>query len=195
LKIGFLGGAFDPVHLGHLVMAQDAVEQLQLDRLDFVPAAVSPWKERTMVASAPDRLEMVRRAIVGDSRFGVCDLEIQRGGLSYTVDTARELRKRHPDDRLYWVIGADHLVRLDRWHEVATLVQLIEFAQVERPGCEGMAPPVVAGLRLHRVRSHLIEVSSTELRDRVAHHQGLRYLVPPVVAAYIAEQSLYRNSA
>jgi len=148
-----------------------------------------------MVASAPDRLEMVRRAIVGDSRFGVCDLEIQRGGLSYTVDTARELRKRHPDDRLFWVIGADHLARLDRWHEVATLVQLIEFAQVERPGCEGMAPPVVAGLRLHRVRSHLIEVSSTELRDRVAHHQGLRYLVPPVVAAYIAENSLYRNSA
>ena len=195
MKIGFLGGAFDPVHLGHLVMAQDAVEQLELDRLEFIPAAVSPWKERTMVAPAADRLAMVRRAIAGDPRFGVLDLELQRGGLSYTVDTARELRQRFPDDRLFWVVGADHLARLDQWHDVATLVQLIEFAQVERPGCAEVAPPAIPGLRMHRVRSHLIDVSSTELRGRAGRGQPLRYLVPAEVAGYIAEKSLYRNPA
>jgi nicotinate-nucleotide adenylyltransferase len=195
LKIGFLGGAFDPIHFGHLLIAQDAVEQLGLDRVDFVPTAISPLKGRALVASPADRLAMVERAIADDPRFGVLDDELRRGGVSYTVDTARALVKRFPGDRLFWLIGADQVQQLGDWREISELVRLVEFGQFARPGCAVVAPPEVPGLRLHAVRSHRVEVSSTELRERVRLGRPLRYFVPLKVNHYIESKSLYRDPA
>jgi nicotinate-nucleotide adenylyltransferase len=132
MKIGFLGGSFDPVHLGHLAIAQDALEGAGLDRVDFIPAAVSPLKGRELTATAAQRLEMVRLAIAGDARFGVLDLELRRGGTSYTVDTVRELRALFPGAELFWVIGADQLARLAEWKEIGELVRLVEFVHLAR---------------------------------------------------------------
>lgn len=191
-KLGFLGGSFDPIHLGHLLIAQDAFEQLGLDHLDFMPAAVSPLKGRELTASPAQRLEMVRLALAGDARFGVSDLELERGGTSYTIDTVRELSRRHEGAALHWIIGADQIARLHEWKEIGDLVRLLHFAYLARPGVEPVAPPAIPGLRLRRLEGHEIAISSSELRGRVSQGLPLRYFVPLKVAAFIESQSLYR---
>jgi nicotinate-nucleotide adenylyltransferase len=194
MKIGFLGGSFDPIHLGHLVVAQDTLEGLGLDRVDFVPAAVSPLKGRQLTATAAQRLEMVRLAIKGDARFGVQDLELRRGGTSYTVDTVRELRALYPGAALFWAIGADQLARLAEWKEIGELVRLVEFALLARPGVAEAVPPQIPGLRVRRVAGHEVAISSSELRERANRGLPLWPFVPLKVAAFIESQSLYRTN-
>ena len=132
VKLGFLGGSFDPVHLGHLLIAQDALEGLRLDRVDFIPAAVPPLKARELTATPEQRLAMLRLALEDDARFGVLDLELRRGGMSYTVDTARELRWRFPDAILFWVLGTDQVQRLAEWKDIGELAGLVEFVHLAR---------------------------------------------------------------
>ena len=192
MKIGFLGGSFDPIHLGHLAIAQDALEGLGLDRVDFIPAAVSPLKGRELTATAAQRLEMVRLAIAGDARFGVQDLELRRGGTSYTVDTVRELRGVYPGVELFWVIGADQMARLAEWKEIGELVRLVEFALLARPGVAALAGPAIAGLRVRRVEGHEVAISSSELRGRANRGLPLWPFVPLKVSDFIESQSLYR---
>ena len=192
MKIGFLGGSFDPIHLGHLVIAQDALEGLGLDRVDFIPAAVSPLKGHELTATAAQRLEMVRLAIAGDARFGVLDLELRRGGTSYTVDTVRSLRALFPGAEPFWVIGADQLARLAEWKEIGELVRLVEFVHLARPGVADAAAPAIPGLKLHRVAGHEVAISSSELRERANRGLPLRHFVPLKVADFIESQSLYR---
>ena len=194
MKIGFLGGSFDPLHLGHLVIAQDALEGAGLDRVDFIPAAVSPLKGRELTATAAQRLEMVRLAVAGDPRFGVLDLELRRGGTSYTVDTVRELRGRLPGAELYWVIGTDQMVRLAEWKDIGELVRLVEFVHLTRPGVAEAAPPAIPGLKLHRVAGHEVAISSSELRERANRGLPLWPFVPLKVADFIEAQSLYRSN-
>ena len=192
MKIGFLGGSFDPLHLGHLLIAQDALEGLRLDRVDFIPAAVSPLKTRELTASPAQRREMVRLAIEGDARFGVLDLELRRGGTSYTVDTVRELGRRFPGAALYWVLGTDQAQRLAEWKDIGELVRLVEFVHLARPGLAGAEVPSIPGLRLHRVEGHEVAISSSELRERASRGLPLRHFVPLKVADFIESQSLYR---
>jgi nicotinate-nucleotide adenylyltransferase len=192
VKIGFLGGSFDPVHFGHLIAAQDAFEQYQLDRLILVPAAQAPLKSTDVQSSAEDRLAMIRAAIEWDHRFELSDFELQRGGISYTVDSARHFRSVFPNDELYWIIGGDQLPKLQLWKDIGELVKLVEFIFLERPGYPVKAHPEIPGLRLHRCDGHLLAISSTELRERVKHHLSLDYFVPHKAIVYIREKGLYR---
>jgi nicotinate-nucleotide adenylyltransferase len=193
VKIGFLGGSFDPVHFGHLLAAQDAYEQHQLDRLIFVPAAQAPLKPNDMQSTAGDRLAMLRSAVEWDKRFEISDFELGRGGVSYTVDSARHFRTLYPRDELYWIIGGDQLPKLHLWKDIAELVQLVDFIFLERPGYPVKAQPAIPGLRLHRCDGHLLAVSSTELRDRTRRHLSLDYFVPHKAIVYIQERALYRD--
>ncbi|MEO5959103.1 MAG: nicotinate-nucleotide adenylyltransferase [Opitutaceae bacterium] len=193
MKIGFLGGSFDPIHFGHLLAAQDAYEQHQLDRLILVPAAQAPLKPNDVRSSADDRLNMVRKAVEWDKRFEVSDLELRRGGVSYTIDSARHFRTLYPSDRLYWIIGGDQLPKLPLWKSVDELAQLVEFIFLERPGFSVKAQPDIPGLRLHRCDGHLLAISSTELRERTRRGLALDYFVPHKAIVYIQERGLYRE--
>ncbi|HVU25118.1 MAG TPA: nicotinate-nucleotide adenylyltransferase [Opitutus sp.] len=195
MKIGFLGGSFDPVHFGHLMAAQDAYEQYTLDKLILVPAAQAPLKPSDVQSSAEDRLAMLRAAVEWDQRFEVSDFELRRGGVSYTVDSARHFRALYPGDDLYWVIGGDQLPQLHLWKDIQELAQLVEFIFLERPGFPVRAWPAIPGLRLHRCDGHLLAISSTELRERVKHNLSLDYFVPHKVILRIREQRLYREIA
>lgn len=192
VKIGFLGGSFDPVHFGHLIAAQDAYEQYQLDRLFLVPAAQAPLKPNDVQSSAEDRLAMLRAAVEWDRRFELSDFELRKGGTSYTIDSVRHFRAQFPDDQLFWIIGGDQLPRMHLWREIEELAQLTEFIFLERPGHPVKATPSVPGLRLHRCDGHLVEISSTELRERVRRGLSLDYFIPHKAIVQIEEKRLYR---
>lgn len=193
VKIGFLGGSFDPVHFGHLMAAQDAYEQFKLDRLILVPAAQAPMKPKDVQSTAADRLAMLRAAVEWDRRFEISDLELQRGGVSYTIDSARHFRALYPNDELYWIIGGDQLPKLHLWKDAAELARLGEFIVLERPGFPLRAQPAVPGLRLHRCDGHLLAINSTELRERTRRGLSLDYFVPHKAIVYIREKGLYRD--
>jgi nicotinate-nucleotide adenylyltransferase len=193
VKIGFLGGSFDPVHFGHLMAAQDAFEQQHLDRLILVPAAQAPLKPNDAQSSAEDRLAMLRAAVEWDHRFEISDYELKKGGVSYTVDSARHFRKLYPGDTLYWIIGGDQLPRLQFWKDIHELAALVEFIFLERPGYPVKEHPDIPGLRLHRCDGHLLGINSTELRERTRKGLSLDYFVPHKAIVYIKEKGLYRD--
>jgi len=197
-KIGILGGTFNPIHLGHLLTAQDALEQLGLERVIFIPSATPPHKVVDKLASGRDRLRMIRLAIHGQHRFDVDDLEIERGGKSYSVDTLTELRRRHPRAALYFIIGADSLRELHLWREVRRLVTLCTFVTVPRPGFEPkpvvdprLDPATRRRLRQQVLRGHACAIASRDIRARVASRRSIRYLVPDAVREYIRRRRLY----
>ena len=194
VKIGFLGGSFDPVHFGHLLAAQDAYEQHQLDRLILVPAAQAPLKPTDVQSSAEDRLAMLRSAVEWDRRFEISDVELRRGGVSYTIDSARHFRALYPNDQLYWIIGGDQLPKLHLWKDIVELAGLVEFIFLERPGFPVRAQPAIPNLRLQRCDGHLLAISSTELRERSRRGLSLDYFVPHKAIVYIKEHSLYRDT-
>ncbi len=194
MKIGFLGGSFDPVHFGHLLAAQDAFEQHHLDRLVLVPAAQAPLKPQDVQSSSEDRLAMLRAATEWDKRFQISDFELRRGGVSYTIDSARHFRAQYPTDDLYWIIGGDQLPKLHLWKDIEELVTLVEFIFLERPGFPVKEHPDIPGLRLHRCDGHLLAVSSTELRERTRRGLALDYFVPHKAIVYIQERGLYRQT-
>jgi nicotinate-nucleotide adenylyltransferase len=192
VKIGFLGGSFDPVHFGHLIAAQDAYEQHSLDRLVLVPAAQAPLKPNDVQSSTEDRLAMIRTSVEWDHRFEISDFELRRGGVSYTIDSARHFRELYPHDQLFWIIGGDQLPNLHRWKDINELAQLVEFIFLERPGYPLKAQVDIPGLRLHRCDGHLLAISSTELRERVKQGLSLDYFVPHKAIVYIDKNRLYR---
>ena len=188
MRLGVYGGAFDPPHLGHLVAASDACDALRLDRLLWIPSAVHPLKA---VRTAADvRLEMVRAAIGGDPRFVADDLELRRTGPSYTVDTLRALRAREPGAELFFLTGADNLRDLPRWREPDEIVRLATLAVVSRAGD---SLPADAPYPAQAVTVTRVDVSSTEIRRRVAAGLSIRYLVPEAVRAVVERERLYRD--
>jgi len=191
VKIGFLGGSFDPVHFGHLMAAQDAYEQCGLDRLILVPAAQAPLKPADAQSSSRDRLAMLRAAVEWDQRFEISDYELHKGGISYTIDSARHFRKKYPHDELFWVIGGDQLPMLHLWKDIEELAALVEFIFLERPGYPVKARADIPGLRLRRCDGHLLAISSTELRERTRRNLALDYFVPHKAIVYIRENQLY----
>ncbi|MEI8122045.1 MAG: nicotinate-nucleotide adenylyltransferase [bacterium] len=201
-RLGVLGGTFNPVHLGHLIMAQDALEHFELSKVVFVPCALPPHKSVAELAPARHRLAMLETAIEGDLRFEVSDIEIQRGGTSYTVETLRILAAEHPGVELYFIIGADSLPELHLWREVESLLSLCRVVTIARPGVNldvlqtatmNLKDPWPVRIRSDIRMGHMVNVSSSDVRYRVAEGMGIRYLVPSGVEMYIAEHSLYRR--
>jgi nicotinate-nucleotide adenylyltransferase len=193
MKIGFMGGSFDPVHWGHLLAAQDAYEQAGLDRLVWVPAGQAPLKPEVPQASAEARLAMLHAAVAGDARFAVSDYEVRRGGVNYTIDTVRYLETQFVGAALSWVIGADQVAQLHRWYAIEELVKRVEFIALARPGWSERATPAIPGLRLRWCEGHLVELSSTEVRQRVARDLPIDYMIPHKTVEYIRENDLYRR--
>ena len=193
VKIGFLGGSFDPVHFGHLMAAQDAYEQCGLDRLILVPAAQAPLKPNDVQSTPEDRMAMLKAAAGWDERFEISDFELRKGGVSYTIDSARHFRALYPQDELYWVIGGDQLPKLHLWKDIEELAKLVEFIFLERPGYPVKGRVDIPGLRLRRCDGHLLAISSTELRERTRLNLALDYFVPHKAIVYIREKGLYRG--
>ncbi|HET9425394.1 MAG TPA: nicotinate (nicotinamide) nucleotide adenylyltransferase [Gemmatimonadaceae bacterium] len=190
MRIGMLGGSFDPPHVGHLLIAVDAFETLALDRLFLIPAAVQPLKVGQAGASSTDRLEMVRRLVGDDPRFGVDPIEAERPGLSFSVDTAAAYAGRYPDAERFFLVGADVVESFGSWREPDRIASLAQIVVVRR----GDEPPagMPAGFQLRQLRTRRIDVSSTEIRARVRAGQSIHGFVPPAVAEYIAANGLYR---
>lgn len=193
-RIGVLGGSFDPPHAGHVAVAEAAVRQLGLDRLLVIPAAQAPLRDAAARAGADDRLELARLAFAGVPRAAVDDREIRRGGVSYSVDTARELARENPGADLVWVLGADQLSRLHLWREAPGLCRLARFAVLAREGREGSVDASLASVaRVERLRAPEVDVSSTRLRALLASGADAGKALPPAVAAAIQARSLYRD--
>ncbi|MGQ9779205.1 MAG: nicotinate-nucleotide adenylyltransferase [Bacillota bacterium] len=192
--IGLLGGTFDPIHLGHLVLAETARESFGLEKVIFMPAGQPPHKHRAM-AAAHDRLRMVEMAVADNPYFAVSTLEIERPGPSYTVDTVVALRRSAPAAEWYLIIGSDALAELPTWHEYEQLLGLVRVLAAARPGAELALPPVLAGwsAKIAFFYPPAIDISSTAIRTRARQGLSLRYLVPERVAAYILEKGLYRG--
>jgi len=195
-RIGVFGGTFDPIHMGHLVVAEEARVCCALDRVIFVPAKRPPHKPGEPHASACDRLEMVRLAVEDNSHFCVSAMELERPGPSFTVDTLRAIREGHPSSTLFFVMGADSLVHLKTWRDPRGIMQLARFIAVTRPDwdidlavLDRELPGLAANTEL--LTTVRLEISSTDLRERVSEGRPIRYQMPDRVEAYIREQGLY----
>jgi nicotinate-nucleotide adenylyltransferase len=194
MRLGVFGGSFDPPHVGHLLAASDACDELGLDRLLFVPAAAQPLKEGRLVASPEQRLAMVHLAVDGDPRFAVSADEIRREGLSYTVETLAGLVERYPEAERYFLVGADAFATLAQWREPERIARLARLAVLQRSGDAVVAPPAgVPGSAVVRLHTRRVDVSSTEIRERVRAGRSIRGFVSEAVADYIAMSGLYRQ--
>ncbi len=198
MRLGLFGGSFDPVHLGHLLVAQAAREELELTRLYFVPAAQSPFKPEGQPAPAAERLRLLRLALAGRAWCEVDDQEIQRGGISYTVDTVRDYARRFAGAELFYLIGADHAGQLPKWREAEELAGLAEFVVIPRPGsAEGayggkdLAGPLPAPFRGRKLAGFPLGVSSSQVRARIKAGLPSDTLVPAPVAEAIRNNGLY----
>ena len=213
MKIGLFGGTFDPVHWGHLRSAEEVREAFSLDRLLFIPAADPPHKKRPATSSPEDRLEMVRRAIAGNTRFAVSTAELSRPGKSYSIDTIRSFAAGRPRKSLYFILGLDAFRDIGSWKDYREIFPLCHLIVISRPGCEAAMSlagmPVAArksfcydfqrkvyrhtsGTYLYFHRITAIAISASDVRVRVRAGKSIRYLVPPEVEAYIKQRSLYR---
>lgn len=183
-RLGVLGGTFDPIHVGHRIVARDVLEALELDRVLVVPAARPPHREA--VLDAERRLGITRRAFRGDSRIEVSGREVERGGPSFTVDTLEGLREERSPEALFCVIGADQLADFASWHRPERIVELAELAVMNRGGEEPSPPPELPELPFRRVEVTRIDLSSTRIRERLERGRPIRYLVPEPVRREIA---------
>ncbi len=188
-RIGLFGGSFNPIHLGHILVAQAAREECELQRLVFIPAAQSPFKPDGTLAPAQERLRLLRLALSGYSQYDVDDQEIVRGGISYTIDTVREYARRFPQGQFYYLIGADHIAQLPKWREADELAQRLEFLVIPRPG-EALTP-LPPPFRGQPLRGFPTAISSSQIRERIRAGLAIDQLVPPPVAEAIRNNRLY----
>jgi nicotinate-nucleotide adenylyltransferase len=196
LRVGILGGAFNPPHVGHLVCAQEAVVQLELEKVVFMPVGVAPHRELQDDPGAEARLEMVELAVGDDARFATSRAELDRPGPSYTADTLRDLHSQSPDDEFFLILGGDQAAALPRWHEPETVLSLATVAVVERSNWSRNAIGITIGRlpgaeRIRYLDMPVMQVSSSAIRRRVASGLPIRYLVPDKVANHIGSKGLY----
>lgn len=200
LKIGISGGTFDPIHHGHLIMAQEIGEKLELDRVVFIPVGHPPHKPGSSVTDAFHRFNMVREAVGSNPLFEVSGIEVERPGYTYTVDTLEELKGRYrSDSEFYFIIGADTISQLVTWKRYRKVFAMCRFAAVMRHGFdrkkilgEVQCLEDSFSARIELIDAPLIEISSTDIRERVKKGRSIKYLVPERVEEYIRENSLYR---
>ena len=197
MRVGVLGGTFDPIHIGHLVAAEEVRAQLSLDRVVFVPAGLPPHKLTNDISSVEHRLAMVRLAIASNPYFTVSRVDIDRFGPCYTVDTIELLRDEWGGDvELYFIMGSDSLADVPTWHRPERLIRLCRLAVVERPGyqvdmeeLERMLPGITS--RVHFINSPQLDISSSDIQKRVQQGLPIKYQVPEAVEDYIYEHELY----
>ena len=185
-KIGIYGGTFDPIHHAHLILARETLEQLELEEVVFVPAAISPHKLEERPSPPEFRLEMLRAALTGEPRFTIDERELERPPPSFTVETMEELARARPGQKLFYLIGSDNLAALPSWHRFHDLAKLVEFVVLDRTGG--------AAKSSYRTIRRPIDISSTGIRNRVAQGRSIRYLVPPAVEEIIRRRHLYQDS-
>lgn len=212
MKTGIMGGTFNPIHNAHLEIARELLQQCRLDRVIFIPAALPPHKDDSNLAPFEQRLEMVRLAISQNPRFEVSTIEQQRPGKSYSVDTLDQLHKLYPQDQFYFLIGMDSFTSIDSWHHYPRLFELCNLVIARRPGtCHDDARPELpvaidkhfcydaklnmfcheSGQRLIFLKDTFLDISSTQIRARIAAHQTVDTLLPAAVAEYIYAHGLY----
>ena len=188
-RIGLFGGSFDPVHIGHLLVAQAACEELALERLFFIPAAQSPFKPGNEPAPADVRLRMLRLALARRSNYEIDEQEIRRGGVSFSIDTVRDYTRRFRGTELFYLIGADHVPTLPKWRDADELAQLTQFVVIPRPGeIPAPAPP---SFHIQVLRGWPLKLSSSEIRARVNEGKPVEHLVPFGVPDVIEQAGLY----
>ena len=189
-RIGILGGTFNPIHIGHLAMAQTACDQLGLDQVVFVPSNLPPHKNAKDVMSSRDRLAMVRLAILGNKNFGLCDFEVKRPGKSYSIHTIEYLRARLPKTaKLFFIIGEDSLSTLSQWKRISDLVKLVHFVVVNRGGVTRPHKSI----KVRSITMPSLDISSSLLRKQIAAGKSVRYLIPEPVRIYIEKKRLYKK--
>ena len=187
MRVGILGGTFDPIHIGHLIAASSVYEALHLDSVVFMPAG-DPWQKRDRdLSTGQQRLEMVKLATENDARFEVSDVEIARSGPTYAVDTVREWKRLNPNDELFWIVGSDALSGIPSWHEWEAFVSEVTIVAVNRVGQNDSVTFDFVSVDMPEVR-----ISATELRDRFTNGLDTQYLVPKQVSQYISDQGLYQ---
>jgi nicotinate-nucleotide adenylyltransferase len=191
MKIGLYGGSFDPVHLGHLLVAQAAREELGLDRLFFIPAAQSPFKPDRQPTSGADRLRLLHLALAGKTWCEVDGQELKRGGVSYSIDTVRDYHRRFPDAEIFYLIGGDHVQKLPSWRDAVDLARLAQFVVVPRPG--QIETPFPKPFQGRALKGFPLGVSSSQIRARVEAGQPIDHLVTATVAEAIQSAGLYKS--
>ncbi|MHC0035839.1 nicotinate-nucleotide adenylyltransferase [Pseudoneobacillus sp. C159] len=187
-KIAIMGGTFDPPHIGHLIMANEVFFRLKLDEVWFMPNGQPPHKQKKSNSTNDDRLEMLRLAIDDHPCFKVEPIELTRSGPSYTIDTIKVLKDQFPNDQFYFIIGADMIEYLPKWHKIDELIQLIRFVGVKRPGYQHETIyPIID------VEAPQVDISSKMIRNRIKNQESIRYLLPERVSEYIKEHHLYES--
>jgi nicotinate-nucleotide adenylyltransferase len=185
--IGIYGGSFDPIHHGHLILAREAREVLDVEKIIFVPAVLSPFKGCAAVASGDMRLKMLHAAIEAEEGFAIDDCELRRPPPSWTIDTVEEIRRREPDAEIYLLVGEDNVSTLDRWRRFDELKKIVRFVVLDRTGSQTLCN--------YQIVRRKIDISATDIRKRVARGQSIRYLVPPAVEEIIQREKLYREQS
>lgn len=203
-RVGLYGGSFNPIHIGHLIVARSVAERLELTRVIFIPSAVPPHKEGERLVEPRHRAEMVRLAIAADPLFDFSDFDLARQGPSYTIETIAHFKKGLPAGaELFWIIGADWLTELDTWYKAAELVDACTVVTAARPGWDQpdlaalstkLGDAQIAKLRAHVLDTPRIDISATDIRQRVAAGKPIRYLVPESVRQYIEMFRLYAEA-
>jgi len=188
-RIGLFGGSFDPIHLGHLLMAEAAREELELDRLFFIPAAQSPFKPESKPSPPAERIRLLRLALAGKDWCEVDPQEVDRGGVSFTIATLKDYKRRFPEAQLFYLIGADHVPQLPKWRDANELAKLAEFVAVPRPG--EAQPAFPNPFRGRALAGFPFGVSSSQIRSRVKAGLPIVHLVPAAVAEAIRNNRLY----
>jgi len=199
-KIGIMGGTFDPIHIGHLVTAEAVRMEYDLEKVLFIPAANPPHKQHSHVAPTTDRYIMTVMATDSNPHFHVSPIEIDRPGLSYTIDTILALIEQYGDEtEFYFITGADTVQELPTWRDIDHLLNLCYFIAAARPGCIGSLDSVIKSFgikgrqRIHRLSTPELEISSTDIRERVQEGRSIKYIVPESVESYILKEGLYRR--
>jgi nicotinate-nucleotide adenylyltransferase len=192
-KLGVLGGTFDPIHMGHLVLAEQVREKFRLERVIFIPSASPPHKTEQKLSSANDRFEMTKLALEGNPYFFVSDIELKREGLSFTVETLRELKELYKDSEIYFLTGSDVLDEITSWRDPEEIYRLAKIVIAIRPGFDKFDP------KNHFVKKSIIinitgmDISSTQIREKVKKGESIKYLVPSKVEEYIKKKNLYKK--
>jgi nicotinate-nucleotide adenylyltransferase len=188
-RIGIFGGTFDPPHIGHLILAQCAYQQLGLKKIIFIPAGRQPHKLDKPISPSKLRLDMLSLGIKGDNRFEVSSIEIDQNRVSYTFQTLKELKLRHPDDDLYFIMGGDNIKDIETWKNPETIFELAKVAAAHRPDCaiEGKYKDKIMLFEMPQ-----IDISSTSIRNSVRDGRAIKYLVPETVEGFIIKNQLYK---
>jgi nicotinate-nucleotide adenylyltransferase len=192
-KIGILGGTFDPIHLGHLVLAEQVREKLNLDQVIFIPSAIPPHKTKQKLSPAKDRFQMTNLALEGNPKFSVSDMELKREGLSYTIDTLKMLKRKYQNSKIYFLTGSDVLDEIRTWKDPEQIYRMVQVVIATRPGFDSFDPDNHFAKKSIIVPITGVDISSTRIREMARKGKSIRYLVPAKVGEYIKKKNLYRS--